>query len=96
METRCHLGTSIVYDTVGKLGWKPGLKTHSIVNVIHGVLRADWEDAEKGGRAVPEPVAEDDCTECFKWIFDDETPNPDIPSGTIDPKEDSNLLRTQS
>ncbi|KAK2460724.1 hypothetical protein APHAL10511_007194 [Amanita phalloides] len=30
METRCHLGKSIVFDTIGKLGWSADIRTHAI------------------------------------------------------------------
>ncbi|KAK7054675.1 hypothetical protein VNI00_003138 [Paramarasmius palmivorus] len=53
LETRCHLGKSIVYDTVGILGWYVDVRTHIIKDVIHRVLEAEdveWEE----GRDVPE------------------------------------------
>jgi lipase ATG15 len=60
LETRCHLGKSIVLDTVGKLGWKVDVRNHVIKNVILKVLEADgveWED----GRDVPLAREEEDC-----------------------------------
>jgi lipase ATG15 len=59
METRCHLGKSIVYDTVGKLGWKVDVRKHVIREVITNVLEAEeeWEE----GRKVPLARDEEDC-----------------------------------
>ncbi|PLW50193.1 hypothetical protein PCASD_01901 [Puccinia coronata f. sp. avenae] len=42
LETRCHLGKSIVFDTVGKLKWAQDIRTHPIQTVIEKVLRPDW------------------------------------------------------
>lgn len=60
LETRCHLGRSIVFDTVNKLGWKVDVRKHVIRDVITKVLEAEdieWED----GREVPLARAEEDC-----------------------------------
>lgn len=60
LETGCHLGQKIVYDTVNEYGWKVDVKKHVIKEVINKVLEDDreWEP----GREVPKPVAEDeDC-----------------------------------
>ena len=58
LETRCHLGKSIIYDTVGKIGWHVSLKNHPIKKLILDVLESDeeWE-----GREVPLAVEEADC-----------------------------------
>lgn len=42
LETRCHLGKSIVYDTVGVLGWRVDIRKHVIREVVEKVL--GWED----------------------------------------------------
>ncbi|KAF7323099.1 hypothetical protein HMN09_00090100 [Mycena chlorophos] len=68
LETRCHLGKSIVFDTVNKLGWKVDVRKHVIKNVIQNVLEledVEWEE----GKAVPVARAEKDCVDCFKWDF---------------------------
>jgi lipase ATG15 len=51
METRMHLGKTIVYDTVGQLKWHVDIRTHVIKDVITKVLdiEREWED----GREVP-------------------------------------------
>ncbi|KAG7092690.1 hypothetical protein E1B28_009022 [Marasmius oreades] len=71
LETRCHLGKSIVFDTVTKLKWAVDVRTHPIKHIINRILEAEdvvWED----GRDVPEAVEERDCVDCSKWSFPDE------------------------
>jgi len=69
LETRCHLGKSIIYDTVGKLGWRVSVKKHTIKELISHVLESDQEWEE--GRDVPLAIEEDDCIDCYKWEFGD-------------------------
>lgn len=68
LETRCHLGKSIVFDTVNKLGWRVDVRKHPIRNIILEVLEHEfdvwdgWVVDEWGNvRDVPEAVPEDDC-----------------------------------
>ncbi|KAL0568985.1 putative lipase atg15 [Marasmius crinis-equi] len=65
MESRCHLGKTILYNTVERLGWSTSVTNHPIKVVIEKVLSDEgWE--------VPEAVEEDeDCeaTECLAWKF---------------------------
>ncbi|KAF8635613.1 hypothetical protein AX15_000253 [Amanita polypyramis BW_CC] len=67
METRCHLGKSIIFDTVGKLGWSVDIRTHPIKAAIERVLSQDWNS--ENNRAVPAPKQEDDCNDCYNWEF---------------------------
>lgn len=49
LETRCHLGKSVIFDTVGKLGWSVSVRHHVIRGVVMDVLGADdiwWGDDE--------------------------------------------------
>jgi len=71
METRCHLGKVILYDTVSKLGWSASIRTHGIKVVIEKLLAEDWEPGEDGaeGQQVPAMVDEDDCVDCFNWEY---------------------------
>jgi lipase ATG15 len=59
LESRCRLGKSIVYDTVGQLGWQVDIRKHPIREVISKVIERDreWEL----GRKVPVPTVEVDC-----------------------------------
>lgn len=46
LETRCHLGQSIIFDTVNVLDWSVDVRKHTIKEVVHNVLEADvwWGD----------------------------------------------------
>lgn len=44
IETRCHIGESILYDTVGKKGWSVDVRTHRITEIINRVLNEDWDE----------------------------------------------------
>ncbi|PPR01090.1 hypothetical protein CVT26_015996 [Gymnopilus dilepis] len=47
LETRCHLGQSIVFDTVNKLGWSVDVRKHPIREVVTKVLEGDIDWAEE-------------------------------------------------
>ena len=61
LETRCHLGKSIVYDAVDKLGWRVDLRKHVIKEVITHVIEAEPEGGWEDGRDVPVARVEEDC-----------------------------------
>ena len=64
LETRCHLGQTIVYDTVTKLGWHSDVRRHPIKELVLNVLDLEgpWPDGQDGGeREVPTPREEVDC-----------------------------------
>lgn len=68
LETRCHLGKSIVYDTVGKIGWKVDVRKHPIREVIINVVERGWDlgegwevDEYGAMRAVPKARVEENC-----------------------------------
>ncbi|EJT96502.1 alpha/beta-hydrolase [Dacryopinax primogenitus] len=69
METRCHNGLVVRYNTVEEKQWSVDLRTHRISAVIDRVLSEDWQPG------VPVPVAsrewEEDCVDCYKWDFGD-------------------------
>ncbi|KAL0954412.1 hypothetical protein HGRIS_003398 [Hohenbuehelia grisea] len=71
MESRCHLGETILYDTVSNLSWSVDIRTHGIVTIIDKLLAEPWEDSEAQGREVPQAKAEEDCVECYSWEFGD-------------------------
>ncbi|KAF9479299.1 alpha/beta-hydrolase [Pholiota conissans] len=50
LETRCHLGQSVIFDTVNVLGWTVDVRKHVIKEVVHNVLEADvwWGDDGRG------------------------------------------------
>ncbi|OGE53768.1 hypothetical protein PENARI_c007G11912 [Penicillium arizonense] len=61
LESVCHTGQVCTYDTVADKGWRVGLGTHKIENVISDViLKYD---------TVPKCVAEEECFDCDLWKF---------------------------
>ncbi|GAA5925419.1 hypothetical protein JCM3775_001406 [Rhodotorula graminis] len=42
LESRCHTGKTIRYDTVGRLGWSVDIRTHPIHVVVEQLLKDDW------------------------------------------------------
>jgi len=61
MESRCHLGNIIEYDTVTNLSWAVRLTNHPIATVIDHVLSKPWPPAEEQGLEVPPMKRQDDC-----------------------------------
>ena len=68
LETHCHLGKTIVFDTVNKLGWGVDVRKHPIREVILNVLEHEletgdgWEVDDDGNmREVPVARYEEDC-----------------------------------
>jgi lipase ATG15 len=61
MQSVCHTGMKCVYDTVKDFGWRVGIGTHKIVEVIRDVL--EKYDAP----AKCEPYV--DCTDCYTWKY---------------------------
>ena len=56
METRCHIGQSVVYDTVRYLGWSVGVLPHRITVLISDLLAHDWEPRIRAARLGPPPL----------------------------------------
>ncbi|KAG9095272.1 hypothetical protein FRC06_009968 [Ceratobasidium sp. 370] len=85
LETKCHLGQTIVYDTVTALHWSVNIKAHFITTITEQLLNEDWSEKVRKGRRwwwrvppdngkrieVPEPTEDEDCTECYTWEFGD-------------------------
>ncbi|KAJ3874996.1 alpha/beta-hydrolase [Lentinula edodes] len=69
MESRCHLGNSVIYDTVSNSSWAVDVRTHGIVAVIEKVLSDPWLPSVEIGREVPEAISEEDCIECYSWEY---------------------------
>jgi lipase ATG15 len=61
MESRCHLGNVIEYDTVTNLSWPVRITTHPIATVIEYILSKPWPAAEEQGLEVPTMKTQDDC-----------------------------------
>ncbi|EUC31040.1 hypothetical protein COCVIDRAFT_89334 [Bipolaris victoriae FI3] len=61
LQSVCHTGHKCVYDTVRDFGWRVGIGTHKIVEVIRDViLKYDTP---------PKCEAYVDCTDCFMWEY---------------------------
>lgn len=71
METSCHLGKTIVYDTVSTWGWSVNIGNHGIVTVINDMLGKPWPPSEQEGKEVPEAKYEKDCMDCYSWEYGD-------------------------
>lgn len=48
LESRCHTGKTILYDTVGRLNWAVDIRTHPIRVVVQQLLKDDWGVKPKG------------------------------------------------
>lgn len=51
MESKCHSGKTILYDTIGKLGWSSSVVTHRIATLIDDLLTEDWDKKVKKAKA---------------------------------------------
>jgi len=80
LETKCHIGQSIVYDTGRYLGWSVGVLSHRMTQVLSELLSEDWDKRVLRGRSVPSSVAatlgavpeaqhETDCVDCAGWTL---------------------------
>lgn len=61
MESRCHAGKVIEYDTVTNLSWTPDIRKHGIEQIVNNLLGKPWAPAEEVGREVPEAKEQEDC-----------------------------------
>lgn len=57
MESHCHNGNVLRYDTVSERGWSVRLSTHSINLIVEQLLAEDWSEEKE----VPDMVNEDEC-----------------------------------
>src|ERR1700761_7708185 len=55
LETRCHLGQVVLYDTVKELGWSVDIRNHGIKLVVDKLLADDsqWATKAKESQGVP-------------------------------------------
>jgi hypothetical protein len=71
LESRCHTGQVILYDTVQKLGWSVDVRNHGIRVVVDRLLGedADWkaEFNEDNEVAEEEDEDEDKTFGIFRW-----------------------------
>jgi len=66
LETRCHNGRVILYDTVQKLGWSVDIRNHGIKLVVDRLLSddSDWKDEFNGDN---EEEAEQGWFSALRW-----------------------------
>ncbi|KAF9810174.1 hypothetical protein IEO21_07105 [Rhodonia placenta] len=72
LETGCHIGKVIRYDTVSKLGWSVDARTHGIHVIVDRLLAEDWDNEDSGiNMTIPGFYEEEDCVDCHNWEFGD-------------------------
>lgn len=76
MESKCHLGNIIEYDTVTNLSWSVRLTTHPIATVIEHILSKPWLAAEAQGLDVPAFKRQDDCIVSMRILDSVLAPDP--------------------
>lgn len=67
LETRCHNGQVILYDTVQKLGWSVNIRNHGIKLILDRLFTegADWKDEYNG--EVDDESGESGLLSVFDW-----------------------------
>ncbi|GAB7324057.1 hypothetical protein MBLNU13_g07449t1 [Cladosporium sp. NU13] len=88
LQSQCHTGRTCIYDTVGDLGWRSGIGTHRIVNVIKDVL-------EKYD-TVPKCEEDVECQDCFNWKFFESNSSDTTTSKTSKPSSTTSQTRTET
>lgn len=86
LETRCHLGKSIILDTVNKLHWLVDVRKHIVREVVHlldlpedGGRDVDWSNAGGRGPGDEEPEEPGDPEpEPDPWACNEETSDTSI------------------
>ena len=68
METKCHIGSSCVYDTKSKLGWKSNIRNHALLPFIEEVIDR-WDYITMGKEDVANCIKEENCKDCQHWNF---------------------------
>ncbi|KAJ7754641.1 Alpha/Beta hydrolase protein [Mycena maculata] len=69
LESRCHTGQRILYDTVGRRGWAVDSRSHGIQLLIETLFNEDWDP--EGCVEVPGVDEETDCVDCPSWEYGD-------------------------
>ncbi|KAJ2158254.1 putative lipase atg15 [Coemansia sp. RSA 552] len=71
LESSCHNGRQLVFDTVDRRGWRIDIRHHRMAEVIYLVLETWGTDDPKDGFPVLEPE-DKECVDCGLWKFVDE------------------------
>ncbi|GAB5588835.1 Putative lipase atg15 [Umbelopsis nana] len=70
IETRCHIGRTCVWDTVGLNGWRVDIQAHRIGVVIDRILTQTESEYP-----MPDCLFETECSDCSLWKFVDTVVN---------------------
>ncbi|KAK6907265.1 hypothetical protein I203_101255 [Kwoniella mangroviensis CBS 8507] len=55
LESKCHTGQTILYDTVTVKGWSVDIRTHRITDIIEKVLADPWPETDKPKKPSTQP-----------------------------------------
>ncbi|OAL00794.1 alpha/beta-hydrolase [Phaeosphaeriaceae sp. SRC1lsM3a] len=88
MQSVCHTGMKCVYDTVKDFGWRVGIGTHKIVEVIRDVL--EQYDAPAKCEAYV------DCTDCYTWKYFESNGTETTTTSTSKPTSTSTKSNTRT
>ncbi|WWC68708.1 uncharacterized protein I206_102642 [Kwoniella pini CBS 10737] len=55
LESKCHTGQTILYDTVTVKGWAVDIRTHRITDIIDKVLVDPWPEVDKPKKPSTQP-----------------------------------------
>jgi lipase ATG15 len=64
IRTKCHVGKTCIYDSIGKLGISESILTHRMKYVIDKII-PNWADNDE----FPECIDMSDCTDCDQWTY---------------------------
>ncbi|KAJ2662969.1 putative lipase atg15 [Coemansia sp. RSA 1199] len=72
MESRCHNGQQLVFDTVARRGWRVDMRHHRINEVIYLALEP-WGNTDPEERMPTLEPEDKDCVDCglWKFVYDD-------------------------
>ncbi|KAL5114460.1 putative lipase atg15 [Pleosporales sp. CAS-2024a] len=88
MQSVCHTGKKCVYDTVKDFGWRVGIGTHKIVEVIRDVIEKYDEPAKCEAYV--------NCTDCYTWKYFESNGTESTTSTTSKPTATSQTSKTNS
>ncbi|CAO1616715.1 unnamed protein product [Sympodiomycopsis kandeliae] len=74
MESTCHAGQVVIYNTTGHLGWSSNIGTHRIANLVDDLLTEDW-----GERVRKEWKRTHQQTKWWPWNGNKDKEDQDIP-----------------
>lgn len=81
MESKCHTGQTILYDTVTVKGWSVDIRTHRIGEIINKVLMDPWPTNDDPDPSDPEPSEPKHPKQKKPKMPDTPPSKPDLPSG---------------